>query len=150
MPRFRRILCAIDFSDHSPVVAEFALALARCSDAGLTVFYAAPSFDQYLSFDIPLSRIEDLVDGILGGARDRMRSFVQERFPDYPVTQRVTIGYPAQEILIQARGIQADLIVMGTHGRVGIDRVIFGSVAEKVVKMSSCPVLTVRPKAIRE
>ena len=58
---------------------------------------------------------------------------------------QVLIGYAAEEILTRANDEGADLIVMGTHGRKGIDRILFGSVAEKVVKNASMPVLTVRP-----
>ncbi|NJB68198.1 nucleotide-binding universal stress UspA family protein [Desulfobaculum xiamenense] len=148
MPTIRRILCAIDFSEHSPIVADYALALAKSTGAELTVLYAAPSFDQYLSFDVPLTHIEDLVGGIMKGAAERMRAFVAERFPGMKVTPRVTAGYPAQEILGEARNMSADLIVIGTHGRQGVDRIIFGSVAEKVVRSSFCPVLTVRPRAV--
>ena len=57
----------------------------------------------------------------------------------------VVVGYAAEEILSLAENEDADLIVMGTHGRKGIDRILFGSVAEKVVKNSSRPVLTIRP-----
>jgi nucleotide-binding universal stress UspA family protein len=57
----------------------------------------------------------------------------------------VVTGYAAEEILGVAEGEDADMIVMGTHGRKGIDRILFGSVAEKVVKGAKCPVLTVRP-----
>ena len=60
------------------------------------------------------------------------------------------IGYAAEEILSRAREEKADLIVMGTHGRKGIDRILFGSVAEKVVKNADMPVLTVRPSEAAE
>ena len=58
---------------------------------------------------------------------------------------RVLVGYASDEILKKAREEECDMIVMGTHGRRGIDRLIFGSVAEKVVKNSTVPVLTIRP-----
>ncbi|GAB6177189.1 universal stress protein [Desulfobaculum senezii] len=150
MVQMKRILCAVDFSEYSGHVAEYAATLAACSDAEVTVFYAAPSFDQYLSFDVPLTRIEDLVGGIMQGAHDKMKAFVAEQFPGKNVTARVATGYPAQEIVGEARRMHADVIVMGTHGREGLDRVIFGSVAEKVLLAAPCPVLTVRPRAVRE
>ena len=62
-----------------------------------------------------------------------------------PVKAEVVVGYAAEEILSLAENEDADLIVMGPHGRKGIDRILFGSVAEKVVKNSSRPVLTIRP-----
>ena len=57
----------------------------------------------------------------------------------------VVVGYAAEEILALAESEQADNIVMGTRGRKGIDLILFGSVAEKVVKNATCPVLTIRP-----
>ena len=62
-----------------------------------------------------------------------------------PAKGQVLIGYEAEEILNRAREEKAELIVMGTHGRKGIDRILFGSVAEKIVKNADMPVLTVRP-----
>ena len=74
-----------------------------------------------------------------------MADFVAEHFPDVQVKAEVVVGYAAEEILSLAENEDADLIVMGTHGRKGIDRILFGSVAEKVVKNSTRPVLTIRP-----
>jgi nucleotide-binding universal stress UspA family protein len=59
-------------------------------------------------------------------------------------------GVPFLEILKAAGEMQADLIVLGTHGRTGLAHVLLGSVAERVVRRSACPVLTVRPKAMME
>ena len=69
------------------------------------------------------------------------------RFWNIGAEGQVLIGYAAEEILTRANDEGADLIVMGTHGRKGIDRILFGSVAEKVVKNASMPVLTVRPNS---
>ena len=59
-------------------------------------------------------------------------------------------GHAATEIVKAARELNADLIVMSTHGRTGMKHVLLGSVTEKVVRMSPCPVLTVRPEQFRE
>jgi nucleotide-binding universal stress UspA family protein len=59
----------------------------------------------------------------------------------------VVTGYAAEEILLMVEEEKADMLVMGTHGRRGIDRILFGSVAEKVVKSAKCPVVTIRPPA---
>ena len=61
-------------------------------------------------------------------------------------TRAVEPGVPHEEILQYAREHDIDLIVMGTHGRTGLDHVLIGSVAERVVRTSSTPVLTVRPE----
>jgi len=64
------------------------------------------------------------------------------------VTGHVRVGAAAKAIVQLATDISADLVVVGTHGRTGFDRLLFGSVAEKVVRTAPCPVLTVRPKSV--
>jgi nucleotide-binding universal stress UspA family protein len=145
MHNFTHILCAVDLSQHSPFVAEYAVALARSFNAEITVVYAAPALTQYVGFHVPPSSIEHFVGEIVTGAEQTMREFVAENFSGVKVSGKVVNGYAAEEILRLAEEAGADLIVMGTHGRKGIDRILFGSVAEKVVKSSPIPVMTIRP-----
>ena len=98
-----------------------------------------------MGFHVPPNTIENFVGEIVTGAEKSMESFVAENFVGVEAKGQVLIGYAAEEILNRAREEKADLIVMGTHGRKGIDRILFGSVAEKVVKNADMPVLTVRP-----
>jgi len=74
-----------------------------------------------------------------------MQQFVTENFEGVDAKAEVVVGYAAEEIISIAEKEGADMIIMGTHGRKGIDRILFGSVAEKVVKNSPVPVLTIRP-----
>jgi nucleotide-binding universal stress UspA family protein len=94
------------------------------------------------------SSIENFVGEIISGAEETMDTFLKENFSDVQVSGKVLTGYAAEEILDFADAEAMDLIVMGTHGRKGIDRVLFGSVAEKVVKGAKMPVLTLRPKNV--
>ncbi len=145
MVKVSKILCAVDFSDHSPSVAEYASLIAGCSGATVVVLYVAPSLSQYVGFHVPPSSIESFVGEIVTGAEDTMNEFVKDNFKDLSTVGKVVTGYPAEEILSIAEAEKCDMIIMGTHGRKGIDRILFGSVAEKVVKSSKAPVLTVRP-----
>jgi len=145
MAEFKTILCAVDFSEHSPRVAEYAKTLAACTGAKLLCVYVAPSLSQYVGFHVPPSSIESFVGEIVAGADTTMASFMEANFAGLNAIGKVLVGYPAEEILNLAEEEHADLIIMGTHGREGIDRILFGSVAEKIVKSSKCPVLTVRP-----
>jgi nucleotide-binding universal stress UspA family protein len=146
MAEFKTIICAVDLSEHSPRVADYAKALAKCTGAKLICVYVAPSLSQYVGFHVPPSSIEAFVGEIVAGADKTMSDFMQDNFADLPaVASKVLVGYPAEEVLNLAEEEHADLLVMGTHGRKGIDRILFGSVAEKVVKSSKCPVLTIRP-----
>jgi nucleotide-binding universal stress UspA family protein len=145
MVQLKKIVCAIDFSEASPMVAEYANMLAKAHGAEIIVLYVAPSLSQYVGFHVPPSSIESFVGEIVTGADRTMDSFLRDNFPDLKTTGRVLTGYAAEEILHLAEEEGADLIIMGTHGRKGIDRILFGSVAEKVVKGAKCPVLTIRP-----
>ena len=107
--------------------------------------YAAPSLSQYVGFHVPPNTIENFVGEIVSGAEKSMEAFVAENFAGMDAKGYVLIGYAAEEILSRAEEEKVDLIVMGTHGRKGIDRILFGSVAEKVVKNATMPVLTIRP-----
>ena len=133
MKEIKKILCAVDLSEHSAAVAEYATMLAKGLGASIIVVYTAPSLSQYVGFHVPPNTIENFVGEIVSGAEKSMDAFVAENFPGVEVIAR------------EAEDRGADLIVMGTHGRKGIDRILFGSVAEKVVKNASMPVLTVRP-----
>lgn len=150
MAEFKKILCAVDFSDHSPKLADYAKTLARCTGAKLLCVYVAPSLSQYVGFHVPPSSIESFVGEIVAGADTSMDAYLKEHFAGANATGKVLVGYPAEEILNTAEDEGADLIIMGTHGRTGIDRILFGSVAEKIVKSSKCPVLTIRPEAAPE
>jgi len=143
--QFSKILCAVDLSDHSKQVAQYAAMMAKMTGARLLVIYAAPSLSQYVGFQVPPNSIENLVGEIVSGAEKAMETFVAENFAGLPVTSKVLIGYAAEEIVARAEEEKVDMIIMGTHGRKGIDRMLFGSVAEKVVKNAKQPVLTIRP-----
>ena len=145
MKEIKKILCAVDLSEHSKTVAEYASTLAIQCGAEVCVVYTAPSLSQYVGFHVPPNTIESFVGEIVSGAEKSMESFVSENFTNVKAQGHVLIGYAAEEILAKAKEEDVDLIVMGTHGRKGLDRMLFGSVAESVVKNATQPVLTIRP-----
>ncbi|OGR40069.1 MAG: universal stress protein [Desulfovibrionales bacterium GWA2_65_9] len=145
MVQIKKILCAVDFSEHSPAVAEYARILAQGLGASIDCLYVAPSLSQYVGFHVPPSSIENFVGEIVTGAEATMSAFLNENFQGVKAVGHVVTGYAAEEIFGMAIKEDVDLIIMGTHGRKGIDRILFGSVAEKVVKGAKCPVLTIRP-----
>ena len=145
MSEIKHIMCAVDFSEMSAKVAAYTQLLAKSLNASVKVVYVAPSLSQYVGFHVPPTSIENFVGEIVSGAEKTMDSFIQENFSEIDVTGKVISGYAAEEILGFAKEEGIDLIIMGTHGRKGIDRVLFGSVAEKIVKSASIPVMTIRP-----
>ncbi len=146
MVQIKTIVCALDFSEVSPKVADYARTLAELCGARIVALYVAPSLTQYVEFHVQASYIDDFVTGIVSGATDTMESFIKEYFPGVSVESRVVSGYAAEEIVSVADEVGADLIVLGTHGRKGIDKILFGSVAEKVIKTAKAPVLSMRPE----
>lgn len=146
MALIKKILCAVDFSEHSPAVAKYASELAKGLGAKIVCMYVAPSLSQYVGFHVPPSSIENFVGEIVTGAEATMSAFLSENFQDVQAEGHVVTGYAAEEIFAIAAKENVDLIIMGTHGRKGIDRILFGSVAEKVVKGARCPVMTIRPQ----
>ena len=121
MKEIKKILCAVDLSEHSAAVAEYATMLAKGLGASIIVVYTAPSLSQYVGFHVPPNTIENFVGEIVSGAEKSMDAFVAENFPGVEAKGQVLIGYAAEEILTRANDEGADLIVMGTHGRKGID-----------------------------
>jgi nucleotide-binding universal stress UspA family protein len=147
MTDITRILCPVDLSEPSRHALEHAAALARWYTAQLTVLhvYSAPP-PQVVVSGLPggvplLPRIEP--DEVIPQVRQFCES--ARRPADVPLEILVLEGYPARTITQQAQTIRADLLVMGTHGRGGFDRLFLGSVTEKVVRSTDVPVLTVPP-----
>lgn len=145
MVEIKNILCAVDFSEMSPRVASYTQVLAASLNAKVHLVYVAPSLDQHASFSVPIPSAQEFIDQIVTEAQKKMEVFIQEHFKKINVRGEVLRGYADEEILKFAAKEKIDLIVMGTHGRKGVDKILFGSVAEKVVKSSRIPVLSIRP-----
>lgn len=144
MVKIKHILCPVDFSEISSKVAAYSQTLSRVLDADVHVIYVVPGFDQYGT----LTRLvfgQGMLSEIVTGAEKAMETFIKDNFNIKNVISKVLEGYVPEEILKYAEKKDIDLIIMGTHGRMGVDRIVFGSVAEKVVKTSKIPVVTIRP-----
>jgi nucleotide-binding universal stress UspA family protein len=144
-PVFKRIVCAIDFSTSSHVALNLALALAQEGDARLTLLHAI-EFPHALR-EVVFSTDTD-ADRLHAAAEAeylrRLRALVPSATRTYcTVTTQVNEGKPAREIARLAAAEQADLIVMGVHGRGAVDLMVFGSNTHAVVRSARCPVMVV-------
>jgi nucleotide-binding universal stress UspA family protein len=137
-----RILVPIDFSDCSLDALEYAVQVARRSRASITLFHVLEPVSYGLDFSL-----------LHVAKREKMREVIGERLSglakalaaaQVPTDIQLRGGLPSDSILDGAKAMPADLIVMGTHGRRGLSHTLSGSVAEAVLRKSSCPVLTVR------
>lgn len=145
MKPFDKILTAIDFSESSDFAFEYALTLAKQFQSELTILHVINEPVDLRGFYVPHISFEQLEKEIEEGAGKMMEKFCQARMPDYSnYKTEIVTGIPYEEITRKAEAVAASLIVLGTHGRTGLDHIIFGSTAERVVRSSSCPVLTIR------
>jgi nucleotide-binding universal stress UspA family protein len=148
MIQIQRILCPIDFSDCSRRALDHALALAKWYDATLTVLHVCAP--------VPVSAYATVASMIpasqVGGENLNEVRQAMEKFASIDDGTRVPLAFetgegdPAREIVAVASAVQTDLIVLGTHGRSGFERLVLGSVTEKVLRKAGCPVLTVPPR----
>jgi nucleotide-binding universal stress UspA family protein len=141
MARLQNILAPVDFSPCSQEAFQIARALAQDHHARLIVLHIAepPPFITPGELDRALQR----PDGYRSELENRLRqSYTADSLAG--VAYRLGDGNPTVEILAVAEEERCDLIVMGTQGRIGLDRMLLGSVAEKVVRKAPCPVLTVK------
>jgi nucleotide-binding universal stress UspA family protein len=142
MIRMTQILCPVDFSDISQHALDHAAAIARWYEARLTLLYVFATFPV---MDVPPLVLE---------APDRERLMAGMRAMAAAVPQPVPVDfrieeapYVHEEILAQLDATRADLLVLGTHGRSGFQRLFLGSVTEKVIRKATCPTLVVPPRA---
>ncbi len=142
---FKRILCPVDFSEPSLVALQTALSLAEEADADLTVFNVIdwPDDDTFLveAFESPEMRKQ-----LEAQTAQRVDALIPDdaRVWSRP-SAKVAVGKAYQEIVRTASDMDADLIVIGVHGRNAVDLTLFGSTTNQVVRRASCPVLTIRP-----
>jgi nucleotide-binding universal stress UspA family protein len=135
----RKILFPTDFSPASNGVLRHAAALARGNNATLVILHVEEPPLAYGS--------GELFYGVGEFSTEALQKMLDKVVPPHPAVQvvrRLVIGDPASEIPRVAKEENVDLIVMGTHGRTGLLRLLMGSVAELVVRRAHCAVLTVR------
>ncbi len=143
----KRILIPVDFSPRSESALAYAVGLARLTGATIDVLHVVPAptpltvaFDLYLHRPVgliepaELARVDRKLDVLLATAD----------VAGVPITKRVALGSPAATTVRIATEDKHDLVIVGTHGRIGISELMRGSVAKTLVSSSPCPVLTIR------
>jgi universal stress protein A len=153
MSTVKVFLAPTDLSPLSLDGVRYALDMGASENAEVIVYNvigyheAAPYYefeDAYISEQLPT------VAELVAEHGKRLAKFLQDHFADLlsrvKVRQEVAVGTPYQKIVEKAAAEEVDMIVMSTHGRTGFVHALIGSVAEKVVRLAACPVLTVRPK----
>jgi universal stress protein A len=142
MPQFSKILCPVDFDQNSLAAVPVAAELAQKCNATLYLLHVIelhlapePALSSGEAEDAAQTKLERI-------SRQKLKAGTRYEILVMP-------GDPAVEVLQMAAKLGIDLIVMATHGRTGLRRLVLGSVAERVVREAPCPVLTVKAKAAR-
>jgi universal stress protein A len=161
---FKRMLCPVDLSGFSLEALKLAVKIAEISGAGLYLLHVIDNpFDElYLTsitqtdpaaidlYKSEFMRRSKIVRAIEEHSTVLLKQFCHESIRNLvKVRYLVSSGDPFEKILDAAEAHRIDLIVLATHGRTGIKRLIIGNVAEKVVRHALCPVLTVKPRGSR-
>lgn len=143
MIEIQRILCPVDFSDYSRLALDHAVAIARWYTSTITVLHVVattvPGFEPVPLSDADRGRV----------LADLQRLIADESAPGVPMEAMIREGRPEPEILSQAASMGADLLILGTHGRSGFERLMLGSVTERLLRKADCPVLTI-PRRLPE
>lgn len=150
MHEIKTVITPIDFSDNAGLVVESAAYMAGTFGANLHVIFIVQNFEDYSGFFVPQMNVPNIEQELFIGAEEQMDNFCKEHNEFFQkagirVNNKVLVGDVAEKIVEYASEIEGDLIVMGTHGYKGLERIMFGSVADQVVKSAGCPVMTINP-----
>src|ERR1700758_1665436 len=143
---YNRILVPIDFSEHSKRTVSYATRTAKRNNSTIYLLHVFQIPDYVIS---PYARrsqnsaeVQSHVDAAEQDARENLETFAQELSKrGVKVQSYLRVGYPFNEIVLMAKHFDVDLIIIGSHGRGGISRLLVGSTAERVVEHAACPVL---------
>jgi nucleotide-binding universal stress UspA family protein len=151
---FHKILATTDLSELSEAGLRYAFNIAAAAGAEVIVFHAIGYHEAMPVFDgdayaYALSQFP-LFDDLVNEREKQLDEFLRKHHleaKNVKIRREVVVGIPYEKILVKAAEEKVDAIVMATHGRSGLAHAFLGSVAEKVVRLAQCPVLTIRPAA---
>ena len=141
----KSILFPTDFSEGSAEALKYAVEFANRYGAKLYVLHVIYDVAKASGWYVPHVSMDAIYKDIQEGARKELDNFAVNELGGLKNIERIVLtGVPYQEIMNCAVKNKIDMIIIGTHGRTGIDRILFGSTAAQVVRNAPCPVLTVR------
>lgn len=143
---FSKILVPVDFSEYTDDIIKYSVEIAEKFNSTIHLIHVIPNMDYFTPYESFMAA-ENMVTVQKGVEAEVQRDIekVAGTIKGIPVTKVVRTGVSFVEIVEYVRSEHIDLVIMATHGRGGLEHIIIGSVAEKVVRKSPCPVLTIRP-----
>jgi len=146
MLEFKKILFPVDLSETSAKLVPHVTTMAEQFGSRIHLIFVARILDYFSTIHVASDSINKLEKDLVEGAERRLKEFKEEYFQTFSDLSAVVVsGDASEEILNYARSEGIDMIILGTHGRKGLDKIVFGSVAERVAKGSPVPVLLVNP-----
>jgi len=146
--QLQKILLPTDFSETAHQAQQYAIALAERFHCDLHLLHVVPQVtiplpEASTSWTLPDTNQRQQVEE----AQFQLLKMISPKWAEEHHSVQVTkVGYPVEEIVKYAKDEEIDLIVIGTHGHTGFARLLLGSTAEKIVRLATCPVLTVHPQ----
>ncbi len=145
----RHILVPIDFSEHSKNALRYAVPMAEQYGASLTLMYVLEPAIYPTDLGFGQVIIPGVEQELRTKSEEELKSLINREIGERVNTGSVVrMGKPHQEILKHAEENSVDLIILATHGHTGVEQMLFGSTAMRVVRMAKCPVMTIRPQAL--
>jgi nucleotide-binding universal stress UspA family protein len=144
-PEVKKILVPIDFSDYSKSALKYAINFAKKFNAELYLIYVVEPIIYPPDFSMGQIAIPTLDLGMDKRAFEELNKLAEKEIPKELIANTIVkTGKPFIEIIESAEEENIDLIIIATHGHTGMEHILFGSTAEKVVRKAPCPVLTLR------
>ncbi|MFH1195884.1 MAG: universal stress protein [bacterium] len=145
MYSIQKILVPIDFSDYSKNALKYAINFAKLFNSKMYLIYVSEPMIYPADFSMGQVAIPSADIDIKDRAKEELESLAKNLIePEIGVETIIKSGKPFVEIIETARELDVDLIIIATHGHTGVEHLLFGSTAEKVVRKAPCPVLTLR------
>jgi nucleotide-binding universal stress UspA family protein len=142
----QRILVPIDFSVHSKNALRYAIAFAEKFGASLDLIYVVEQAIYPADLGFGQVVLPEVEEELKDRGAEELKGLIENEIADrVKATSVVRTGKPHQEILQEAEKRNSDLIIVASHGHTGVEHILFGSTAMRIVRLAKCPVLTVRP-----
>ncbi len=151
MPQIKKILFPVDFTTATDKILPFVKDMVSAFNAKLYLLHVVRSPEEFAGFEMGPAWYAALEKDLTEGAEKSMRRLVSEQLEDLgDVETQIEVGDIVDTIIENVNKNDIDMIIIGTHGRKGLEKVMFGSVAEGVIKDAPCPVLTINPHKIKK
>lgn len=150
MIEIKKILFPIDFTENATHILPYVLSVSEKYDSTIYLIHVVQDLLKWGGFYVPHLSLEKSQKEAVKGAEKFMDKVCKDQLQSCPMFQKkIVSGDPAMEILKTIESENIDLVIMGSHGRKGLEHTIFGSVAENVVKKSTVPVMIINPYKLK-